>query len=179
MNGNHSSEPINFVSKKARVDPSAKIWHFTYVGDRSSIGAETKIGSLVHIDYNVKIGENCKIEGLAYLPPKTRIGNNVFIGPSVVITNDKYPPSDRWQGVKIRDGAIIGAGSCLLAGITIGQEAVIGMGSVVTKSIPKQTVWHGNPARHRGFACDCLYKMHEHDHPKQKLEKADMIRIEE
>lgn len=139
----------NFVSEKAKLGNNVKVWHFAYVGDNTTVGDNVKIGSLAHVDYNVSIGENTMIEGLVYIPPLTKIGKNVFIGPSVSITNDPYPPSGKLIGVTIKDGAIIGSRAVLLAGITIGENSVVAMGSVVTKDVPDNTVVAGVPAREK------------------------------
>lgn len=137
----------NFISEKAKLGENVKIWHFTYVGDNVEIGNNVKIGSLVHIDYNVKIGNDSKIEGTAYIPPLTRIGNNVFIGPSVTITNDPYPMCDKMIGVKIEDNVIIGAKAVIKAGVTLHKNCIVAMGSVVTKDVPEGMVVAGVPAR--------------------------------
>jgi len=125
----------------------AKIWESAYCHESAKVGKNTKVGQLTHIDYDVEIGEHCMIEGCAYLCPKTRIGNYVFIGPNVTITNDKYPPSPKLEGVTINDHASIGANSTIIAGVIIGKHARIGAGSVVTKNIPDYEKWKGNPAR--------------------------------
>jgi UDP-2-acetamido-3-amino-2,3-dideoxy-glucuronate N-acetyltransferase len=137
----------NIVSPRAKIGENVSIWNFAYVGANSEIGDNTKIGSLAHIDYDVKIGSNCKIEGLAYIPPKSRIGDNVFIGPSAVLTNDPYPLSEKMIGVTIEDGAIICARAVIKAGTTVGRNSVVGMGAVVTKDVPAETVVAGCPAK--------------------------------
>jgi len=136
----------NFISDKAKIGKNVKIWHFAYVGDNTVIGDNVKIGSLAHIDYDVVIGENTMIEGLVYIPPKSRIEKNVFIGPAVSLTNDPYPPSGKMVGVVIKEGAIIGSKAVILAGITVGKNSVVAMGSVVTKDVPDNTVVVGVPA---------------------------------
>ena len=137
----------NFISEKAKIGKNVSMWHFTYVGDDVEIGDNVKIGSLAHIDYNVKIGENTKIEGLAYIPPMSRIGKNAFIGPNAVLTNDPYPMCDKMVGITIEDGAIIGAGAVIKAGVKVGKNSVVAMGAVVTKDVPENVVVLGNPAR--------------------------------
>ncbi len=137
----------NFISDKAKIGKNVKIWHFAYVGDNTIIGDNVKIGSLSHIDYDVVIGENTMIEGLVYIPPKSIIEKNVFIGPAASLTNDPYPPSGKMVGVVIKEGAIIGSKAVVLAGVTVGKNSVVAMGSVVTKDVPDNTVVVGVPAK--------------------------------
>jgi acetyltransferase-like isoleucine patch superfamily enzyme len=137
----------NYVSNTAQIGKNVKIWHFAYVGDKTIIGDNVMIGSLAHIDYNVKIGNNTRIEGSVYIPPLTVIGNNVFIAPGATFTNDPYPMSPKMIGVTVEDGAIIAARAVIKPGVTIGKNAVVGMGAVVTKDVPAETVVIGNPAR--------------------------------
>jgi len=146
----------NFISEKAKIGENVKIWHFAYVGDNTEIGNNVKIGSLTHVDYDVKIGNNTMIEGLVYIPPLSRIGNNVFIGPSVSLTNDPFPPSEKLIGVTINDNAIIGSRAVIKAGVTIGENSVVAMGSVVIKDVPPNTVVGGVPAKE-------MYSKEEYD----------------
>ncbi len=155
------SDVIRHIGKNTKIGENVKIWNFSYIGNESEIGENTKIGSLVHIDYGVKIGKNCKIEGMAYIPPLTVIGDNVFIGPGVIFTNDPYPMSPKMIGVTVQDDVIICAGAMLKAGITIGARSVVGLGSVVTKDIPSDTVIFGNPARSRYSLNEYLKKKEE------------------
>ena len=136
----------NFISKKAKIGQNVLIWHFTYIGDDTEIGDYVKIGALAHIDYNVKIGENTRIEGQVYIPPLSKIGKNVFIGPASVLTNDPYPMSGKMSGVTIQDNVIIGARAVIKAGITIGKNSVVAMGSVVERDVPEDSVVMGSPA---------------------------------
>ncbi|MGD1835071.1 MAG: acyltransferase [Nitrososphaeraceae archaeon] len=154
---------INFISDKAKLGKNVKIWHFAYVGDKTTIGDNVMIGSLSHVDYDVKIGKDTRIEGSVYIPPLTRIGKNVFIAPGVTFTNDPYPMSPKMIGVKIKDGAIIGARSVIKPGVTIGKNAVVGMGSVVTKDVKPNTVVIGHPAKTK-------YTRKEYDEKKKNWE---------
>jgi acetyltransferase-like isoleucine patch superfamily enzyme len=139
----------NYISDKAKIGKNVKIWHFAYVGDNVEIGNNVKIGSLAHIDYDVKIGDDTLIEGLVYIPPLSRIGKNVFIGPSAVLTNDPYPPSEKLVGVTIEDNVIICSKAVIKAGVTIGKNSVIAMGAVVTKDVLADTVVAGVPAKQK------------------------------
>jgi len=110
------------------------------VGSNSRIGAFTEVGGAV-------IGSSCSIQAHVFICEGVEIGDNVFIGPHVCFTNDKYPPSGkRWKTI-VGDYAAIGANATIVCGITVGEGSEIGAGSVVTKSVPDGEVWVGNPAR--------------------------------
>lgn len=108
-----------------------------------SVGVFTEIGTMV------KIGENTRIGAQCFIPEGVIIGKNCFIAPRVCFTNDLYPPSDRenWQKTIIEDYAAIGANSTILCGLIIGKNSTVGAGSVVTKNIPENEIWAGNPAK--------------------------------
>ncbi len=141
------AKTVNFVAPDAKLGKNVRVWNFAYVGSGSVIGDNVTIGSLAHIDYKVRIGSNTKIEGSVYLPPLSRIGRNVFIGPGAVLTNDPYPPSKKWAGVIVEDGAVIGGGAVIRAGVRVGRNSVVGMGAVVTKDVPPGKIVVGVPAR--------------------------------
>ncbi len=155
--------PLNFVADDAKLGKNVKIWHYAYVGSGTVIGDNVMIGSLAHVDYKVTIGDNTRVEGSVYIPPLTKIGKGVFIGPAVVITNDPYPMGKKMVGVTIEDGAIICGGSVIRAGVTVGKNSVVGMGAVVTKDVPPETVVMGVPAR-------VAYTRKEYDAKKLKWE---------
>lgn len=117
----------------------------------SVIGEHTKIASFVEIG-GAKIGRFCKIEAYAFIAPGTVIEDYVFVGPHASIQNDKYPRllnKKKWKSspVTVKRGASIGGAAVILAGVTIGEEALIGAGAVVTKNVPSKTQIIGNPGR--------------------------------
>lgn len=96
---------------------------------------------------NVKIGNNCSIQSFVFIPKGITIEDNVFIGPGTIFLNDKYPPSDNWGTTLVKQGARIGGGCIILPNVVIGENALVGAGSVVTSLIPPNEVWFGNPAK--------------------------------
>ena len=140
------------------IGSGTRIWHYAHVREGASIGKNCTVGHCAYVGKDVKIGNNVKIENKASVFQGADIGNNCFIGPHVVITNDPRPRSEgTWKVERtvIEDGASIGAGSTIICGITIGRYSMIGSGSVVTRDVPPNTLVYGNPAKARGFVCNC------------------------
>jgi acetyltransferase-like isoleucine patch superfamily enzyme len=120
--------------------------HNVLVREDSSVGEGSTLGTGTQLDGKVSIGRDCSIQSLVYLPVLTEVGSGTFIGPNVVVTNDKYPPSKRLVGVKIGEKCVIGANSTLMASVVIGGGSVVAAGSVVTKDVPRNVVVKGVPA---------------------------------
>ncbi len=123
------------------------------------VGDHTKIGCFVEIQKNARIGKHCKISSHTFICEGVTIEDRVFIGHNVTFINDKYPRAtnrdgklqaeEDWavQPILVRNGASIGSGATILCNVTIGENAIVGAGSVVTKNVPANTVVIGNPAR--------------------------------
>jgi len=123
------------------------------------IGDETKIGSFVEIQKNARIGACCKISSHTFICEGVTLEDNVFIGHGVTFINDRYPRATNGNGqlkseddwncevTLVKRGASIGSGVTLLGGITVGENAIVGAGSVVTGDVPANTTVAGNPAR--------------------------------
>lgn len=125
----------------------------------AEIGDDTKIGTFVEVQSGVKIGRRCKISSHSFICSGVEIEDEVFVGHGVMFTNDKYPRATRPDGIpkgaadyktlptKIKRRASIGSGAVILPGITIGEEALVGAGSVVTRDVPDHAIVVGNPAK--------------------------------
>jgi acetyltransferase-like isoleucine patch superfamily enzyme len=123
------------------------------------IGDGSRIGSFVEIQKGAVVGRNCKVSSHSFICEGVSIADEVFIGHGVIFINDKYPRATTadgslqseadWQVVKtvVERGASIGSGATILCGITIGEEAIVGAGAVVTQDVPAGTSVAGNPAR--------------------------------
>ncbi len=130
----------------------------------SQIGQNCNIGQNVFVATNVVIGDNVKIQNNVSIYTGVMIENDVFIGPSVVFTNVINPRSrverkSEYQPTIVQRGASIGANSTVLCGITLGHFSFIGAGAVVTRSVPDYALVFGNPARVRGWMCECGVKL--------------------
>ena len=116
---------------------------------KCKIGKNCKISSFVYVEEGVVIGDRCKIRPFVFIPTGVVIDDDVFVGPNVTFTNDKYPKaSGEWQLLNtwVAKGASIGANSTILPGITVGAGALVGAGSVVTSDVQPGEIVAGNPA---------------------------------
>jgi len=123
------------------------------------IGDNTKIGTFVEIQKGAVIGRNCKISSHTFICEGVNIGNGVFVGHNVTFINDLYPRATNSRGhlqdesdwkcipTKVEDGVSVGSSATILCGVTIGKNAIVGAGSVVTKNVPPDTIVAGNPAK--------------------------------
>jgi acetyltransferase-like isoleucine patch superfamily enzyme len=159
------------VSPDAVVGAGSRIWHAVQIREGARVGSECNIGKNVYIDTGVVIGDRVKIENNVSVFNGVTIEAGVFVGPHVCFCNDLVPraitpegalkgPEDWSVGpVLVRYGASIGAGSVILPHVTIGTFALIGAGSVVTRSVPDQALAYGNPARQHGYVCPCGHRL--------------------
>ena len=135
---------------QASVPESTNIWQVCVVLPNARIGENCNVCSHCFIENDVIIGNNVTIKCGVQIWDGIRVEDNAFIGPNVTFTNDRFPRSkqypEKFENTIIRKGASLGAGATVLCGIEIGENAMIGAGSVVTKNIPANELWVGNPA---------------------------------
>jgi UDP-2-acetamido-3-amino-2,3-dideoxy-glucuronate N-acetyltransferase len=147
------------ISEGAKVGDASFVWHYSQLRSNCSIGDHVIIGRNVYIGERVSIGDNSKIQNSALIYEPATLECGVFIGPGVILTNDRFPravntdgtqkTSKDWNpvGVVIREGASIGAGSVCIAPVEIGEWALVAAGSVVTSDVPAFALVAGVPAR--------------------------------
>ena len=147
------------------IGKGTQIWQYCVILEGAVIGENCNICFNVFIENDVTIGNNVIIKSGVQLWDGITFEDNVFVGPNVTFTNDLKPRSGQrllnFFKTVVKKGASIGANSTILCGITIGEYAMIGAGSVVTKNVPDHSLWYGNPARFKGYLCNCGEKLDE------------------
>jgi len=151
-------QPLQKIAPSVKLGKNVRIFDFTNLYG-CEIGDDVKVGAFVEIQKGVKVGNGCKISSHSFICEGVTLEDGVFIGHNVTFTNDRYPRATTGDGklqteadwvcipTLVKRGASIGSGATLLCGITIGENAIVGAGSVVTKDVPPDTIVAGNPAR--------------------------------
>jgi acetyltransferase-like isoleucine patch superfamily enzyme len=141
--------------QSVNIGANTNIWQFCVVLQNAKIGSNCNICAHVLIENEVQIGNNVTVKSGVQLWNGLTIEDDVFIGPNVTFTNDLIPRSKQYPQsflkTIVKKGASIGANATIIAGHIIGEYVLIGAGSVITKDIPPNTVWYGNPAVQHGF----------------------------
>ncbi len=153
-----SENPLVVIAPDVRLGKNVRFSKFINLYG-CSIGDNTKIGAFVEVQKNASVGANCKISSHTFICEGVTIEDNVFVGHNVAFINDTYPRAANPDGTLqteadwkveytvVKKGASIGSGSTILANVTIGENAIVGAGSVVTKDVPPNTIVAGVPAR--------------------------------
>lgn len=154
------------VSPKAQIGEGTRIWAFVNIQDKARIGKNCNICDGCYVESGSVIGDHVTVKNGVYVFDGVTLEDDVFCGAHTSFINDRLPRSHRqdpWvlERTLVRKGATIGSNSTILCGVTIGQYAFIGAGSVVTRDVPDYAIVAGNPARHKGYACRCGRKLSE------------------
>lgn len=161
--------PAAIVEPGARVGRGTSLWDGVHVRAGAAIGEQCIVGEKSYIAYDVSIGDRCKLNAMVYICAAVTIEDGVMISAGTVFTNDRFPrattpdlrelrssePDEHTLPTLVREGATIGANCTIGNDLSIGRFAMIGMGSVVTKSVPDFHLAIGNPARSMGCVCRC------------------------
>lgn len=155
------------VSDDAEIGPGTRIWSHVQVREGVVIGSECILGKGAYVDLKVRIGNRCKLQNSVFVFHGFNLEDGVFLGPGVMLLNDKHPRAINPDGslksdadwtvsdAVVRNGAAVGGGAVILPGVSIGRFAMVGSGAVATRDVPDHGIVVGNPARLRGFACVC------------------------
>jgi acetyltransferase-like isoleucine patch superfamily enzyme len=159
--------PSADVSAEAVIGAGTKIWHQAQVREGAVLGKRCIVGKGAYVDRDVRIGDHCKLQNGVYVFHGFNLEEGVFLGPGAMLLNDKHPRAINPDGSPKSDidwtvsegvveyGAAVGGGAVVLPGIRVGRMALVGSGAVVTRDVPERGIVAGNPARLRGYACDC------------------------
>lgn len=171
---NDKAPEAPFVHPLALVDGASigartRVWAFAHALPGARVGCDCNLCDHTLIEGEAVVGDRVTIKSGVYVWSGARIDDDVFIGPNVTFTNDHHPRSRRYPNefatIVIERGASIGAGAVLLPGIVIGEYAMIGAGSVVTRSAPAHALVYGNPARQVGAVCRCGTRLTDTETP--------------
>ena len=151
----------SYVDDGVEIGEGTKIWHFCHVQSGAKIGENCSFGQNVNISNHVTVGNRVKIQNNVSVYEGVTLEDGVFCGPSCVFTNDltpraRYPKgSAGYKPTLVKEGASIGANATVVCGHTIGRNALIGAGAVVTGNVPDHALMLGVPARQFGWVCEC------------------------
>lgn len=161
--------PTAMIEDRVRIGEGSSIWDNVHIRHDTRIGEQCIVGEKTYIAYGVNIGNRCKINAMVYICTAVTLEDGVMISAGTIFTNDRFPrattpdlltlkssdPDEETLSTIVKAGATIGAGCIIGCDLEIGRFAMVGMGSVVTKSIPDFGLVVGNPARIIGSVCRC------------------------
>jgi UDP-2-acetamido-3-amino-2,3-dideoxy-glucuronate N-acetyltransferase len=158
------AHPSAIIDENCEIGEGTKIWHFCHIMSGSRIGRLCNLGQNVVVSPQVVLGDNVKVQNNVSIYTGVICEDDVFLGPSMVFTNvinprSAVPRKDEYRKTIVRRGATIGANATIVCGNEIGEYAMIGAGSVVTKEVPPYALVYGNPARQRGWVSEYGHKL--------------------
>jgi UDP-2-acetamido-3-amino-2,3-dideoxy-glucuronate N-acetyltransferase len=164
----------SYVDDGAQIGADTKVWHFCHVLGGAVIGERCSLGQNVVVMNGVKIGNNVKIQNNVSVYEGVELSDDVFCGPSMVFTNVLNPRShvsrrNEYRKTLVGRGATIGANATVVCGVTIGEYAFIGAGSVIIRNVPAYALMVGVPARKVGWMCQCGVRLPDMDPTKCKV----------
>nr|WP_303935227.1 acyltransferase [Treponema denticola] len=156
MERNYFVHESSYVDEDAEIGEGTKVWHFSHIMSGAKIGKKCSIGQNVNVGSRAVIGNGVKIQNNVSVYDDVIIEDDVFCGPSCVFTNVINPRAfierkHEYKKTLIKKGVSIGANATIVCGVTVGEYALIGAGSVVTKDVPPYALVYGNPARVHGM----------------------------
>ena len=152
--------PTAIIDEPVEIGDKTQIWHFSHIMSGAKIGEGCRIGQNVFVGSGAILGDNIKVQNNVSIFDGVILEEDVFCGPSMVFTNVFNPRSfisrkKEFRNTLVKRGATIGANATIVCGYTIGQYALIGAGTVVTKDVPDYAVVYGNPGKQKGWVCQC------------------------
>ena len=154
----------SYADAGCEIGAGTRVWHFCHVMPGAKIGRDCVLGQNVHVASKVVIGDRCKIQNNVSLYDQVVLEDEVFCGPSMVFTNVINPRADverkdEYRTTVLKRGCTIGANATIVCGNTVGERAMVGAGSVVTRDVPARALVVGVPAKIVGWMCDCGVKL--------------------
>lgn len=155
------------LCETGEVGSGTRIWAFAHVMSGAVVGEQCNLGNGVFVESGAVIGSRVTVKNNVSVWNGVTVENDVFLGPAAVLTNDRHPRSlqgradrqDNLDRILIREGASVGAGAVIIAPVTVGSQAMIGAGAVVTRDVPAHALMIGNPARRVAWVCECTSRL--------------------
>lgn len=167
--------PTAIVGAGTELGEGTSVWHHAHIRENTKLGRNCVVGQGAYIDHDVVIGDSVKIQNGVQIYYRAEIADGVFIGPGVILTNDKRPRAITPEGgpksagdwdsglIRLEYGASVGAGAVVLTGVTIGRFAMVGAGALVTKDVAPNELVLGVPAKPAGYVCACGHLLEKQD----------------